>query len=123
MMAVVNIGAILEYGKGGSMVRRFGGLATKEGGPNATGTLQAQRRRPLNLLSFDFDAQSGPPSVSLGFDAIGISSSPRLHHDFIITQIYILLRRLNIPSAFTPIRTCWTPKIHPHFCVRRPFAP
>jgi hypothetical protein len=43
MMAVVNIGAILEYGKAGGMVRRFGGLGTKEGGANpATGAVQAQ---------------------------------------------------------------------------------
>ena len=43
MMAVVNIGAVLEYGKAGGMVRRFGGLGTKEGGANATGgALQVQ---------------------------------------------------------------------------------
>jgi hypothetical protein len=43
MMAIVNIGAILEYGKPGGVVRRFGGLGTKEGGPTAPGGgLQAQ---------------------------------------------------------------------------------
>jgi hypothetical protein len=43
MMAVVNIGAILEYGKAGGMVRRFGGLGSKEGGANAAaGAVQAQ---------------------------------------------------------------------------------
>jgi len=42
MMAVMNIGAILEYGKAGGMVRRFGGLGTKEGANAAGGALQAQ---------------------------------------------------------------------------------
>ena len=42
MMAVVNIGAILEYERAGGMVRRFEGLGTKEGGVNAGGTLQAR---------------------------------------------------------------------------------
>ena len=42
MMAVMNIGAILEYGKAGGMVRRFGGLGTKEGANTAGGALQAQ---------------------------------------------------------------------------------
>ncbi|SRR5258705_382933 len=42
MMAVMNIGAILEYGKAGGMVRRFGGLGAKEGANAAGGALQAQ---------------------------------------------------------------------------------
>ncbi len=42
MMAVMNIGAILEYGKAGGMVRRFGGLGTKEGANTVGGALQAQ---------------------------------------------------------------------------------
>jgi len=42
MMAVMNIGAILEYGKAGGMVRRFGGLGMKEGGNATGGVLQAQ---------------------------------------------------------------------------------
>ena len=39
MMAVMNIGAILEYGKAGGMVRRFGGLGTKEGASTVGGTV------------------------------------------------------------------------------------
>jgi hypothetical protein len=43
MVAVMNIGAILEYGKAEGVVRRFGGLGTKEGGGNtAGGAVQAQ---------------------------------------------------------------------------------
>src|SRR5260370_34413196 len=42
MMAVVNIGAILEYGKAGGIVRRFGGLGTKEGATAVGGAMQAQ---------------------------------------------------------------------------------
>ena len=41
-MAVVNIGAILEYGKAVGMVRGFGALVRKREANTAGGTLQAQ---------------------------------------------------------------------------------
>jgi hypothetical protein len=62
MMAVVNIGAILEYGKAGGVVRKFGGLGVKEGGANASGGA-AQARAEITIMAKKV-AASIPGAVS-----------------------------------------------------------
>ena len=65
MMAVVNIGAILEYGKAGGVVRRFGGLGTKEGGANAAGgSLQAQAEMTMMRVMAKKVAAGVPDAVA-----------------------------------------------------------
>ncbi len=65
MMAVVNIGAILEYGKAGGVVRRFGGFSPKEGGGNAAGgAVQAQAETTM-IRVIAKKAAAGVPGVGV----------------------------------------------------------